>query len=197
MNQIRPKFCIGRPESLVICKHNITVTGLYLARPWYGLILWQTGLAHGRRWPSWKSQIERGRRGWGLRNTAIQEGIASSSQNAGSPAPRAGRAADAGDASAACGFCLRVCVAGLPPPIRCRQLHLLWGLRKRSAAPHSGGGGGPALAFVLTFVGTALPDASTHRAGGGEGQARAGALLVPFLPLIYWFEAPGSVPLVE
>ncbi|AQK69208.1 Protein TIC 21 chloroplastic, partial [Zea mays] len=95
------------------------------------------------------------------------------SQNAGSPAPRAGRAADAGDASAACGFCLRVCVAGLPPPIRCRQLHLLWGPRKRSAAPHSGGGGGPALAFVLTFVGTALPDASTHRAGGGEGQARA------------------------
>jgi len=157
----------------------------------------QTGLgpvtlAHGHRE---NHKLKR----WGGCVTRHQKGIASSSQNAGAPTPRAGRAAAAaaGDASAACGFRVHVCVAGLPHPTQCLRLLQLWGPRKRSAAPHSGGGGGPVLVLALALVGTALPDASTHRAGGGAGQARAGALLVPFLPSVYWFEAPGRALWVE
>lgn len=117
-----------------------------------------------------------------------QKGIASPSQNAGAPTPRAVRAAAAGgggvDASAARGFRIRVCVAGPPPATRLRRSPKMWGPRKHSAAPHSGGGGG-----VLILIGTNLPDAPTNRGGGGAGQARAGSLLVPSLTLIYRFDA--------
>lgn len=117
-----------------------------------------------------------------------QEGIASPSQNAGAPTPRAVRAAAAGgggvDASAARGFRIRVCVAVPPPATRFRRSPKMWGPREHSAAPHSGGG-----AVVLILTGTNLPDAPTIRGGGGAGQAGAGSLLVTSLTLIYGFDA--------